>query len=162
MGVPPAPVPLSVALCGFPAASSETLTEPVRVPPAVGVNVTLMLQCAPAVRLEPQLFVSAKSPVAPIAEMFNVALPEFVSVNGWLALVVPNAWLANAKLPGEREAIGAVATPVPESPAVCGLPTALSETETVAERAPLALGVNDTVMEQLPPAAKLDPQLFVC
>ena len=135
---------------------------PVRVPPAVGVNVTLIAQCAPAARLEPQLLLCAKSPLAATAEILRAAFPEFVSVIAWLALVVPCAWLANVKLVGERAADGAVTTPVPVRPAVCGLPVALSETETVAERAPLALGVKETVMEQLLPAARLEPQLFVC
>jgi hypothetical protein len=33
---------------------------------------------------------------------------------------------------------------------------------TVAEREPVAVGVNVTPIEQFPPAATLDPQLFVC
>jgi hypothetical protein len=41
-----------------------TVTEPVRLPMAVGVNVTLILQLALTARLVPQLFVCAKSPLA--------------------------------------------------------------------------------------------------
>lgn len=137
------------------------MSVPVRVPPAAGLKVTLMAQCVPAVRLAPQVLVCAKSPLAEIEEMFRVAFPEFVSVTAWLALVVPCAWLANVKLVGERAATGAVVTPVPDSPAECGLPAALSATETVAERAPLAVDAKDTVIEQAPAAARLEPHVFV-
>jgi len=43
--------------------------------------------------------------------------------------------------------------PVPLRVTVCGLPVALSATESVAVRAPLVVGVNVTVMEQVPPLA---------
>jgi hypothetical protein len=42
------PVPASWTLCGLPAASSATLTVPVREPVADGVKVTLIVQAAPA------------------------------------------------------------------------------------------------------------------
>jgi hypothetical protein len=51
------PVPLKVSVCGLPAALSATLRAPVRVPLAVGVKGTLMVQLFPAARLVPQLFV---------------------------------------------------------------------------------------------------------
>ena len=50
-----------------------------------------------------------------------------------------------------RLAAGAV--PVPLTDNVCGLPTALSDTDTVALREPVAEGVNVTAMLQVPPAA---------
>ena len=53
-------------------------------------------------------------------------------------------------------------TPVPAKLTNCGLPVALSPMLTVAEREPVAVGVNVTPIEQFPPAATLDPQLFVC
>src|SRR5947199_10708628 len=56
------PVPLSATVCGLPLAESVTAMEPVRVPFCVGVNVTEMLQLAPAFTVLAQLFVSAKSP----------------------------------------------------------------------------------------------------
>jgi hypothetical protein len=104
---------------------------------------------------------SAKSPLAEMTDMLKAAFPEFVSVIVWLALAVPCAWLAKVKLVGDRAAAGALTTPMPERLAACGLPVTLSETETVAERVPLALGVKETVIEQLLPAARLEPQLFV-
>jgi hypothetical protein len=48
------PVPLSAMACGLLGALSETLMLPVRVPPAVGLNVTLIVQFAPALTLPPQ------------------------------------------------------------------------------------------------------------
>src|SRR5438093_712554 len=59
-----APVPVRPTVCGLPEALSVTLELPVRVPDAVGVTVTLMLQLPAAARNPPQLSVSAKSPLA--------------------------------------------------------------------------------------------------
>ena len=160
LGAGAKPVPLSETICGLPAASSATLSVPVRVPPAVGVNVTLIVQFAPAARLVPQLLVSAKSPLAVMLEMFRPAFPEFVSVTCCAALVVPGGKLPNVRLDGERAATGAAETPVPDRATDCGLPEALSATESVAERGPFATGVKVTPMEQLAPAARLVPQLF--
>jgi hypothetical protein len=56
-GVPVEPVPVRLTTCGLPEALSVTLTVPVRVPAAVGVNFTLMLQFPPAASELPQLLV---------------------------------------------------------------------------------------------------------
>src|SRR5271155_4291708 len=53
-----APVPVKATDCGLPLASSAMDTEAVRVPVAVGLNVTLMLQLAAAARVAPQVLVS--------------------------------------------------------------------------------------------------------
>ncbi len=53
------PVPVRLTLCGLPAALSVIDTVPVRVPVAVGVKVTLMVQLAPATTEAPQVFVWA-------------------------------------------------------------------------------------------------------
>lgn len=52
--------------------------------------------------------------------------------------------------------------PVPVKPTNCGVPVALSPMLKLAERGPLAVGVNVTPIEQFPPATTLDPQLLVC
>ena len=71
------------------------VTEADRVPVAVGLNVTLMVQLAPAATLAPQVFVCEKSPLlAPVMAMpeplkVSVAFPVFVSVMFCEALVVP-------------------------------------------------------------------------
>jgi hypothetical protein len=44
----PDPVPVRLTVCGLPAALSVMLSVAVRVPTAVGVNVTLMVQLDPA------------------------------------------------------------------------------------------------------------------
>jgi len=49
--------------------------------------------------------------------------------------------------------------PVPDSVAFCGLPAALSLTARVALRAPVALGLNVTLIVQLVPAANELPQV---
>jgi hypothetical protein len=46
---------------------------------------------------------------------------------------------------------------VPVSPTCCGVPLALSATFSVAVSAPVELGVNVTLIMQLPPAATLEP-----
>ena len=49
------PVPDRAAVWGLPVALSVTLNVPVRLPVAVGVNVTLIVQFWPVSRLVPQL-----------------------------------------------------------------------------------------------------------
>ena len=56
-GVPVEPVPVRLTTWGLPEALSVTLNVPVRVPAAVGVNFTLMLQLPPAATELPQLLV---------------------------------------------------------------------------------------------------------
>jgi len=74
------PVPLSATVCGLPAALSVTVTLPVLVPVAVGSKVTLMVQLAPAVTLEPQVLVWEKSPLAVMLVRLRVASPVLLSV----------------------------------------------------------------------------------
>jgi len=102
-----APVPVRPTVCGLPEALSVTLELPVRVPDAVGVNVTLMLQFPPDASEPPQLSVSAKSPLATMLLMVRVAVPVFDSVTVCAALVVPTLWLAKVSEVGERLATGA-------------------------------------------------------
>ena len=52
------PVPLNPIICGLAAALSVNVSAPTSVPAKVGVNVTEMVQLAPAGRLEGQAFVS--------------------------------------------------------------------------------------------------------
>lgn len=58
-------------------------------------------------------------------------------------------------------AAGELAVPVPARTDVCGLPVALSLTLRVAARAPAAVGLNVTLIVQLLPEERLDPQLVV-
>ena len=156
-------------MCGLPGALSDTVTEAVRDPAPVGVNVTEIVQVAPAASVFGAIghvFVCAKSPacVPPTAmlEISSGAAPELVRVTSWAALVVPTSWLPNVRLPGLSVTPGAV--PVPLSAAVCGLPPALSEMLRAAVLEPAAVGVKVTEMVQLAPAARvlgLVGQVFV-
>lgn len=153
------PVPERLTACGLPAALSVMESVPLRVPEAVGVKVTLMVQWAPAATDDPQLFVCAKSPLAAMLVTLRVAPPVLESVTACAALVVPTVWLVNVRVEGETPATGTL--PLPLRLTVCGLPGALSLTLSVPERIPAAVGVNVTLIEQLLPAATDDPQLFV-
>src|SRR5437660_901588 len=89
------PLPLKATVCGLPLALSVILTLALRVPVAVGVNVTLMVQEAPAanvLELLGHVLVWAKSPalvpVRPILLMVRAAVPLLVSATAWAALVV--------------------------------------------------------------------------
>ena len=92
--------PESVAVCGLPAASSVTVSEPVREPPlpgppptATGVKVTLIVQVAPAAKELPQLLVSPKSALAETPDMLTGTLPLFRSVTACAGLFVPTSWV---------------------------------------------------------------------
>jgi len=76
------------------------------------------------------------------------------------ALVVPTGILPKFKLVGARFTAGA--TPVPVNAAFWGLPLALSVTDRVPLRVPVAAGVKLTLILQLAPAPKLTPQLLDC
>jgi hypothetical protein len=83
------PLPLKATVCGDPAALSVIVSEPLRVPVAVGVNVTAIMQFAPAATDVPQVFVSAKSPEAAIELIVRAACPLLVSVTICAALAAP-------------------------------------------------------------------------
>jgi len=158
------PVPVRLTVCGLPATLSEMLTDAVRVPAAVGLNVTLIVQLPPPATELPQVFVSAKSavlvPVMLMLVMLKLVFPVLLRVTLCAVLVVPTFWLLNVRLVTERLAV-ADAVPVPVRLTVCGLPAALSEMLTNAVRVPVAVGLNVTLIVQLPPAATELPQVLV-
>jgi len=96
------------------------LTDAVRVPLAVGVKVTLMVQFPPAGTGTPTTQVPvdahAKSPgfvpTMLTAVKFSAALPVFVSVTVWAALVVPTFWLLKVRLVGAKETPAVPPAPV--------------------------------------------------
>ena len=59
LAVAATPVPVRLTICGLPAALSEMLTDAVRVPAAVGVNLTLIMQLLFVATELPQVLVSA-------------------------------------------------------------------------------------------------------
>ena len=88
MGAGAAPVPVRLMVCGLPAMLSVIVTAPVRMPVAVGVNVTLMVQLAPAATDVPQVLVCMKSPLATMLVTLSAAVPVLFSVTVCTALVV--------------------------------------------------------------------------
>ena len=93
--------------------------EPVRVPVWVGVNVTLILQVAPALSVLPQVFVCAKSPVAGATEIVVLLVPVFLTVMVLLGLVVLTACDAKVSLVGVTVIVTPV-VPVPVRLIICG------------------------------------------
>jgi len=84
------PVPVRLEVCGLPIALSLTLSVPVLVPTAVGVNVTLMVQLVFAARLVPHVVEEAlKSPVVEIEMPVSATVCLLLSVNTFAGLVVP-------------------------------------------------------------------------
>jgi hypothetical protein len=108
------PFPLSRIVCGLFAVLSVMVTDPYRLPGAVGVKIMLMVQLAALARLAPHVLVSAKSPVAATLVMFKGEPPMLFKVTDWGALLVPTTWLGKVRLVGERLTAGP-ATPVPVS-----------------------------------------------
>jgi hypothetical protein len=106
----PVPVPVKVTRWGLPLALSVTERVALRAAATVGLNVTLIVQFAPAARLEAHVFVKAKSPgFAPEMAMLVIvrdASPVFDRVTLRAALVVLTGWFPNAREDGLREAIG--------------------------------------------------------
>jgi hypothetical protein len=74
----PVPDRLMVWVAGL--ALSVMVTDPVLVPAAVGLKVTLRVQLAPAATLEPQVLVWEKSPLTVMLVMLRTALPAFLRV----------------------------------------------------------------------------------
>ena len=142
---------------------SEMLTAAVRVPAAVGVNVTLIVQLLFAATELPQVFVSAKSPgLVPVMlrlVMLKLVLPVLLSFTLCAGLVAPTFSLAKVRHEGER--LTWLERPVPVRLTVCGLPAALSEMLSVAVRVPAAAGVKVTLIAQLLFAATELPQVLV-
>ena len=156
------PVPVTFTTCVVGLASSVNVIVAACPPSPVGVNVTFTTQFPPASTVDPFVHVV---PVPTIANWFafvppnatvarfNVPVPPFVSVSVCTALVVFCRWFPNANGLGVGVACGN--TPVPVTPAVCGLPEALSATVIVALLPPNAVGVNVTAIVQLPAAANV-------
>jgi hypothetical protein len=144
------------------AAELRTLRLVVRVPMALGVNVTLIVQLAPAAKFAPQVLVCAKSVVFPVLSPMLVISSEplvavLVSVTGCETPMAPRFWVKVRA--GDRVADADGARPVPVSTAVAGLARPATATDSIAERTPAVVGLNVTLMVQLKPGAKLVPQV---
>jgi hypothetical protein len=155
------PDPTSAMLCVF-GMLSVIITAPVRVPVAVGIKVTTIVQVplGPRVVEAEQVVVgsSAKSPLALTAVMLRLLVLVLVSVAVCGALVVFSVWLPNVSAVPDKP------TPIPTPLRITlrGLPAALSATVSVPTCVPTTVGVNVTLIVQLSPAPTELPQVFVC
>src|ERR1700675_3255431 len=154
--MPDCPDPNKPIDCGLPIALSETITDPLREPGAVGMKVTAIEQLAAggstplALPGGMQVFVWTKSPVVEIPRRVRAAVPALFTVMVCGELVVPTICCAKVRLAGEKLATGA--TPMPARLTVWGLLLGLSVITSVPARLPIPVGVKDTFMEQLAPA----------
>jgi hypothetical protein len=98
------PLPVTLTICEPEDALSETVRVPVRVPVAVGVNVTRMVHCAPAARLAAHRLSAAKSPFTMIEVMDSAAPPVFERVTVCAELVEPRVTSPKFKEAGDTPA----------------------------------------------------------
>ena len=86
-------VPVSDTTCGLPLALSLTVSDPVRVPVAVGLNLMLIVQLLPTAREVPQVPrpPQVKSPEMVSVPKLMVELPVLVKVTSCAELIVPTA-----------------------------------------------------------------------
>ncbi len=83
------PEPDKVTDCGLPLALSATVSPPLRLPAAAGVNITLIVQLALAAKGEAQLFVCEKSPLVAMPVIVSGPVPGLLRMTGCAALVLP-------------------------------------------------------------------------
>ena len=150
-------MPLKVTFWGLPPPLSLTLNVPVRVPMAVGVKNTLMVQDAPTAKDEPQVWLCAKSPLVEMPEKANAVVPWLVTVTGLELLIVPTSWAAKVRLDGDKP----TNVPTPMRLTLCGLLGSESEIVSTPVLVPIAAGLKVTLIVQLIPAPRLVPQLVV-
>jgi hypothetical protein len=108
------PVPVSAAVCGLPPPLSATLSVPLRVPVAVGLNFMLTVQFAPPAIELPHVFPDIRKSPGLVPAMENpvnvtVDVPALCTVIDFAALVVPTAMVPKFSEVGERE----IAVPTP-------------------------------------------------
>ena len=96
------PVPLRLTVCGLEVSPSVMVKVPVRLATEPGVKVTLMIQLAPALRLVPQVLVSAKLLLAAMLVMVSAVVPMLLRVTVCAGLVVLICWFPKLKLPVDR------------------------------------------------------------
>ncbi len=102
-----APTPLRATVCVASRALSVIVRAPVRVPGAVGKNVTEIIQLAPVATLAPHVLVSAKSPDAAIEVMVSATVPELVNVSACGAPLAPTTCEEKSRLADESVTTGA-------------------------------------------------------
>jgi hypothetical protein len=160
------PVPARLTDCGLLGSLSVIMRFALRLPAAVGLNVTSMLQELPAETFKPLMQVEvpaiAKSPAfAPVMAGIAVIVSGDVDLFSTVAVcALPIVPTAPEKLSavGEIVATGlAGLTAVPARFTDCGLLASLSVIASVALRLPVAVALNVTSMLQELPEATVAP-----
>ena len=103
------PTPVRLTVSGLLAASEVMVKSAVRVPKAVGVKVTSIVQLAPPATLLPQVLVWAKSPLSgPVIVMLVMVKgpPVLLRVTVCATLVVFMVRLPKSRLAAERTTLG--------------------------------------------------------
>src|SRR5205823_8957285 len=134
-------VPVSETTCGLLGSESVKVNVPLRVPAAVGVNVTFTVQLAPAAILAPQLLFCEKSPLVAMEVMFTRLAVPFTTFTTCGVLLLPIFCAANVRLAGDTVNCGLLDAPVPESDAVCWILVAVFVRVSVYVRFLVAVGV---------------------
>lgn len=152
------PVPESGTICGLLLALSVTDKTPSLVPLVVGSKNTPIEQVAPGTTLFPQELSGAKSEgLAVTFVIVSTASPVFFSVTICGRPEVPTYWFGKVTVGGEKLI---PVMPVPVNGTACGLPGALSATESEALAAPRAFGLKVTRIPQLSVDGSDAGQLF--
>ena len=105
------PVPERATVCGLLGELSVRVRVPVRVPSAVGVKVTMILQLFPVARVPPQGFVlgaRAKSPFVVMLLMLSVTVPVLVRVTALAAPVAPTTTVPHVSDDGVTVTVGPI------------------------------------------------------
>lgn len=160
------PVPVKAENCVPTASTTESVATIAAA--EVGVKTTVTVQLAPAASDVPQVLVEIEKELAfvPLRLMeviASAAVPALVNVKTCVTSMVPTVTVPNAAVAGVRVACGAVGvTPVQLS---ADATWAIGEGKfaaSVAERAPLAVGVQVTLMVQFAPMASVEGHALVC
>ena len=155
------PMPVRVAVCVPVSSVMEKIPE--RWPEAVGVKANATVQPKLGARLAAQVFATIeKSPVAAGTCRFTATPPVLEMVTFCGGVVVTPIWLDPKFIEVGRRTIAPPGMPVPVSGTVTCPPATLRKMVKVAERVPVAVGVNVTSTVQLAPTATDAPQLFDC
>ncbi len=101
------PDPVNETVCGLPVALSLIVRVPFTTPLATGENVTEIVQDAPAARVPAHVWVCENPEVGAMLESVRDAVPVFVSVMTWAALLVPLSCVPKVRLVGDSVTAGA-------------------------------------------------------
>jgi hypothetical protein len=150
------------------AALLATLSVPVRLPTAVGLNVTVIAQLAAGASVVPlQLFAVSGNALALVPPMVAVPntrdpVPVFIAYTCTAytdpTRSCPKGTVVTTPVPNVNDSAGT--PPVPLSETTCGDPGALSATVSVAVKLPATAGTNVTEIEHEAEAANDVPHVL--